>query len=317
MEYIENVSSFPDIGYKMSPGLFVPVPHFLSKKATETNLETEKLKSEVATITTSWPFQTVADLILSSDRVDIINCSLSTWITDQFQAPWKLTKSVRCDYSQYFVNRRVENSTESTITLTMRESEYFIPPNGVFYLTDIGSMNRYPEVSKFDIIYIDPPWKNKSVKRGKKYSTNDMALLETLNIPERLSENGYFIIWITNNERVEQYVTSLMEQYGMEQKSCWKWIKLAASGKTVYPFDNPHKSPWERLLFFGRKNVTHIPNKTFAAIPSRIHSQKPNLHQLIETAVNIPDAEKVEFFARTVVSGIVMKTRLHSFHVIL
>ena len=44
-------------------------------------------------------------------------------------------------------------------------------------------------------------------------------------------------------------------------------------------------------------------SETFATIPSRIHSQKPVIHHMIESAVNIPNSKMVEIFARSLVPG--------------
>jgi len=140
--------------------------------------------------------------------------------------------------------------------------EYFIPPSGTFYLTDVKNLSSFSAISGFDIIYIDPPWKNKSVKRSRKYGTTEMTILEDLNIPALRSEIGFIVIWITNNSRVEKYVTGVMEKYQLVKKSCWTWIKLAASGETVYPLDNPHKTPSERLLFFGPQSGKEIPERS-------------------------------------------------------
>merc|ERR1711953_1025972 len=105
-----------------------------------------------------------------------------------------------------------------------------------------------------------------------------MSLLESLRLERITSSDGFIAIWITNNARVLQYINGFMEKRGFLHRATWEWLKIAANGEPVVPFGNCHKLPSEKLLLFSRTFVAVLCNKSFATIPSRVHSQKPAIH---------------------------------------
>ena len=94
-----------------------------------------------------------------------------------------------------------------------------------------------------------------------------------------------------------------MAKRGFSHCATWEWLKIAANGEPVVPFGNCHKMPTEKLLFFSRTFVRELCNTTFASIPSRIHSQKPAIHALLEQVAPGANRNYIEIFARRVVSG--------------
>ena len=111
-------------------------------------------------------------------------------------------KSFRCDYPSYFINRKISNETSETVNVQIGSKTYLIPENSSFYLTSVESLVNFPELRNFDLIYIDPPWRNKSVKRGKKYSSHDMDIVKNLQLPSR---KRAIVIW---NWRIRKYSDS-------------------------------------------------------------------------------------------------------------
>lgn len=203
---------------------------------------------------------------------------------------------------EFFTNRICITPQSTEIQLKIDGSLYLIPKNARFILGDVNK-THFHNTEKFDLVYLDPPWKNKSVSRGKKYLTNSMKLLENLRLECITASEGVIAIWITNNARVREYVDEFMEKRGFSHRATWEWLKIAANGEPVVPFGNCHKMPSEKLLFFSRTFVTELCNTTFATIPTRVHSQKPAIYALLEQVAPGPTSNCIEIFARRVVSG--------------
>ena len=166
---------------RLLDSLHVKVPHFKSK-STEFSDSSKTTKAQLQIISKSFDFQTQSEKILEANEIENLKifteCQLSTFMSENILLPWSMIKSIRCDFISYFVNRKTENDSDAPIILTIKSTEYLIPAKSVFYLTNISKLNFFPELTDFDIIYADPPWKNKSVKRGKKYGTSEMNIVE-------------------------------------------------------------------------------------------------------------------------------------------
>ncbi|XP_038171388.1 N(6)-adenine-specific methyltransferase METTL4 isoform X4 [Arvicola amphibius] len=63
----------------------------------------------------------------------------------------------------------IENNSSFSRMITLMGQKYLLPPNSSFLLSDISCMQPLLNCSKtFDVIVIDPPWQNKSVKRSNR-----------------------------------------------------------------------------------------------------------------------------------------------------
>ena len=73
---------------------------------------------------------------------------------------------------------------------------------------------------------MDPPWCNKSVRRGSKYktSTND-EIFSWIPFETLLSPSGYVSIWITNKNAIETFIRNHFDKINLKYKGEWKWIK--------------------------------------------------------------------------------------------
>lgn len=91
--------------------------------------------------------------------------------------------------------------------------------------TTLKNLSSFP-LTKFDMIYMDPPWCNKSVRRGSKYktSTND-DIFSWIPFETLLSPSGYVSIWITNKKAIETFIRNHFEKLNLKYKGEWKWIK--------------------------------------------------------------------------------------------
>ncbi|KAK2094593.1 Methyltransferase-like protein 4 [Saguinus oedipus] len=65
--------------------------------------------------------------------------------------------------------RVIENNSSFTKVITLMGQKYLLPPKSSFLLSDISCMQPLLNYRKtFDVIVIDPPWQNKSVKRSNR-----------------------------------------------------------------------------------------------------------------------------------------------------
>ncbi|KAH9499928.1 Methyltransferase-like protein 4 [Bulinus truncatus] len=131
---------------------------------------------------------------------------------------------------------------------------YLIPEKSSFltssfhYFTSIGYYQiLVPE--GYDLIVIDPPWENKSVKRKKSYTTLDEVDLKLLPIKTLSNEGCLICVWVTNNERMIKFVKEeLFPLWSVEWKANWLWMKVTKSGVPVCEMTSPHKKPYEQLI---------------------------------------------------------------------
>jgi N(6)-adenine-specific DNA methyltransferase len=141
----------------------------------------------------------------------------------------------------------------------------------------------------FDFVVIDPPWKNRYIKRVKKLTNNSsgyqtMTDEEISKIPlgKYLHKNSIVAIWCTNSEsHIESLRNKILLNWHLKLISTWHWIKIDCNGELFNQFDG-NKKPYERLFI-----ATHMDNENYNknidknlqifTNPSSIHSHKPPL----------------------------------------
>ena len=216
---------------------------------------------------------------------------------------------------------------------------FYIPPGSSFVLgpcSEARTLHTYIRAQaqeldvpkKFDLLLLDPPWPNRSVKRTHKtahstYSTAQSLeeiyeLLMGMDLDVLMADSCLVAIWITNKPAVRDLVlgdNGLFDCWGVELIEEWIWLKTTVSGKPVTPIDSVWRKPYEVLLL-GRKNKQYsvpseetpeehpqIPKKVVISVPD-LHSRKPCLKELLEHYV--PDRmnyRALEVFARHLVAG--------------
>ena len=71
------------------------------------------------------------------------------------------------------VNRLVTCDSASSHRISVDSNDYVLPPRCRFLFSDVTRMRALTHDStKYNVIVIDPPWENKSVKRKKTYGVN-------------------------------------------------------------------------------------------------------------------------------------------------
>ncbi|KAG7330022.1 hypothetical protein KOW79_006244 [Hemibagrus wyckioides] len=203
-----------------------------------------------------------------------------------------------------------ENPDDFAREVTLMGETYFLPPRSRFLLSDITCLQ--PLIcggDKYDLIVLDPPWENKSVKRSNRYSFLPSSQLKLLPVPALSAAGCVVVTWVTNRPRHLRFVREeLYPHWGVKLLAEWLWVKVTRKGELVFPLDSPHKKPYEVLLLgrfctnsdnTTRSEVCEIPDqRLIISVPSALHSQKPALSAVLKPYIR-PDAKCLEMFARS------------------
>lgn len=213
--------------------------------------------------------------------------------------------------------RITENCMDCAMEVTLMGEKYIIPPRCAFLLSDFSRMQPLVGYGKFfDLIVLDPPWENKSVKRSGRYSFLPSSQLKRLPVPLLASTGCVVVTWVTNRPSHLRFVKDeLYPHWGVEMLAEWFWVKVTRSGEYVFPLDSPHKKPYE-VLVLGRYRgcghhshsslrKTELPmeeQRVIVSVPSALHSHKPSLSEVLRPYVGA-DARCLELFARSLQPG--------------
>lgn len=253
--------------------------------------------------------------------------------------------------AQEIGNRLISNSSESEYFLKLHVSSdidggpptYKLPPRSSFLLSTIDARSArtfsesayatLPKRSKsagpgqFDLVLLDPPWENRSVRRSKKYETmqsrnhnEHMDPLTALTgiLGQHIAPEGLVGCWITNKATVQEKAMQLLESWGVEVDEQWVYLKVTSKGEPVTELGGLWRKPYEVLLI-GRKVAKGETGERLRATGERegevlrrrliisvhdLHSRKPNLKELFEPILPDPEAYRaLEMFARNLTAG--------------
>ncbi|GFU31641.1 n(6)-adenine-specific methyltransferase METTL4 [Nephila pilipes] len=265
-------------------------------------LQTNSLENEIVIKKSTSLIQAARDFnLLKSHHI-----SSSEWFENNYEAI-KAAKEV-CNLSldvsvpSEYYNR----NNESTIVIFGSE-KYVLPAKSSFHLCDINNIMNL-KGTKYDLIVLDPPWENKSVRRNKKYKTLDCDSLINLPIETICNPGCLIVVWVTNNQRQLNFVKEkLFPKWKVVNHVMWHWFKITLGGHFIHSGDWHHKKPYENLLLgyvssdFENKNfVTEVeiePHKVILCVPSSIHSHKPPLTEILKPYIS-ENANCLEIFAR-------------------
>jgi len=244
-------------------------------------------------------------------------------------------------YNSSDVTRILDVSSTSMPT----PASFYIPPGAAFYLGDCSSSRPFHLAVKdvaeqldtprqFDVIVMDPPWPNASVRRTEKSGRSAYEISPTvwdirqlifeMDIDVLLANQGVIAIWITNKPAVRDLVLGedgLFDSWDVQLEEEWLWIKTTTEGEPVSSLDALWRKPYEVLLV-GRKNDPrrsdqHVNSTHVSKVERRVivgladlHSRKPCLEPLFERFVISPTPtptstkqRTLECFARYSVAG--------------
>ncbi|KFQ46767.1 Methyltransferase-like 4, partial [Nestor notabilis] len=209
-----------------------------------------------------------------------------------------------------------ENSSNCAKIVVLMGQKYLVPPKSSFLLSDISCLQPLLNYKKkYDVIVIDPPWENKSVKRSSRYSYLSSWQIKQIPVPALAAPNCLVVTWVTNRQKHLHFVKDeLYPHWSVKTLAEWHWVKITGAGEFVFPLDSLHKKPYE-VLVLGRvqgdvketlrksEDVLPIPeHKLIVSIPCSLHSHKPPLTAVLAEFLK-PDVECLELFARNLQPG--------------
>ncbi|KAM9644574.1 N(6)-adenine-specific methyltransferase METTL4 isoform 4-T5 [Morphnus guianensis] len=209
-----------------------------------------------------------------------------------------------------------ENSSNSAKIVVLMGQKYLVPPKSSFLLSDISCLQPLLSYKKkYDVIVIDPPWENKSVKRSNRYSHLSSWQIKQIPVPALAAPNCLVVTWVTNRQKHLRFVKDELYPYwSVKTLAEWHWVKITRAGEFVLPLDSLHKKPYE-VLVLGRvqgdvketlrksEDVLPIPeHKLIVSVPCSLHSHKPPLTGVLADFIK-PDVECLELFARNLQPG--------------
>ncbi|KAL1986322.1 hypothetical protein VTN96DRAFT_9560 [Rasamsonia emersonii] len=228
-----------------------------------------------------------------------------------------------------------------------------IPPESCFVLCTLRMQSAQPRSHspipglpgnrKFNLILLDPPWPNRSVRRAANYATHAYSDMDGLSrmirdiilqhlhdghqdhpdVEHQRGEQDLVAIWVTNKEKSRIAAYDAIRSAGLSVCEEWVWIKTTTQGEPVTPLDGLWRKPYE-ILVIGKRGEKDNNNRDdsshttgdlspqrrlIAGVPD-VHSRKPNLKELFEAAFFDSSSARgrtrysaLEVFARNLTAG--------------
>lgn len=208
----------------------------------------------------------------------------------------------------------------ATIYLSSSEpaSRISIPPNSTFLLTHLAPTPQSPiPNTSFDLLLLDPPWPNRSVRRSSHYHTTpsfsslESLLTNLLRTHLKTNPNGHggiAGIWTTNTHKARQTVRAAFAATQLDVCEEWIWVKCTDRGEPVVPLDGVWRRPYE-VLMWGRgqrqsEKKGEVRRRVVFGVPD-VHSRKPGLRELVERVFfsGLKEYTAMEVFARSLTAG--------------
>lgn len=162
-------------------------------------------------------------------------------------------------------------------------------------------------MSKYKIIYADPPWAyNDKTPRGgaeKHYPTMSTEDICKLPVSELADDNCILFLWGTYPKLAD--ALQVMEAWGFTYKTIgFQWIKTYKSGKPFFGLGRWTRSNTEPCFIATKGKIERLDKGISQVLFSEVrrHSEKPpEVRDLIKKLVG--DLPAVELFARLKVEG--------------
>ncbi|KAL8870716.1 MAG: hypothetical protein Q9174_003298 [Haloplaca sp. 1 TL-2023] len=209
-------------------------------------------------------------------------------------------------------------------------AQYTVPPLSTFLLSKVGHQEAtyfseaaskiFPEPStsaapgQFDLIILDPPWENRSVRRSRKYQTrrnvkeDPLSVLQSM-LGKHIAPGALVACWITNKANVRATALETFQMWGVSLIEEWVWLKTTVHGEPICVLDGIMRRPYETLLvgksvdaavedFQVPDSVNEVKRRVIVGVPD-LHSRKPCLKALFEPMMqDASNYRALEIFAR-------------------
>ncbi|KIW11883.1 hypothetical protein PV08_09156 [Exophiala spinifera] len=202
----------------------------------------------------------------------------------------------------------------SAVLETIDNGHYFIPPRSTFICSTLQSgqsaLSAWQHLASsngFDLILMDPPWANRSVRHSGHYRSAEDQNCDPFGqaaqiVETSLSSQGLVAIWITNKASLRANVVQTLGAMGFCVDEEWIWIKVTAHGQPVTPLDGLWRRPYEVLLLFRKRHSDVNPRRRIIAAVPDLHSRKPCMKALLQDLLP-PQPQVLELFARNLTAG--------------
>ncbi|CAL8088654.1 unnamed protein product [Orchesella dallaii] len=206
--------------------------------------------------------------------------------------------------------------------------EFIFLPDTTFYCKDVSDLGKtfYDEEQRgeqFDVILMDPPWRNKFIRRKKRkqheagYQLIDDDGIAKLPINKLLKEDGIVVVWCTNaKSHQDALINEIFRDWNVKYLETWYWLKVTKSGVPICPFNiDNRKQPFE-VIIIGTRQQNYLPlpinhdtpsnskPKIVVSVPSSINSHKPPLIDVLRRRFKDKNFNrKCEIFARYLIPG--------------
>ncbi|KAK6732371.1 hypothetical protein RB195_016636 [Necator americanus] len=214
------------------------------------------------------------------------------------------------DREYCMLNSWYRNSSDSCIRLNVSKSEgersstYYMPPRSTFHIGAVSDLKNFAALNgeTFDLMVMDPPWDNLSVKRQRSYVVSDTAI-SSIDM-ECLASDGLVAIWVTNRKGIDQDLDVHLQRWGLQSITAFFWLKVTKEGDPVCSFNASHKLPYEKLVLACRteaasiyESISSANGNVFASVPMALPSRKPPVVPILKR-YGICPTRCVELFAR-------------------
>lgn len=204
---------------------------------------------------------------------------------------------------------------EASVVEVKELGDFIVPPGSTFILGTLQqelpaflALSHVSVIPKtFDLILMDPPWSNRSVRNASAYRTSEGQVEDPFQqavhvMKDRLAPQGLVAIWITNKASIRSHVLHTLQALGLFLLEEWVWIKITARGLPVSQLDGVWRRPYEMLLLFRKgQSLKDSQRRVLAAVPD-LHSRKPCLKFLLEDLLPTK-YNAMELFARSLTAG--------------
>ena len=179
-----------------------------------------------------------------------------------------------------------------------------------------GDQSTGREPGQFDIVVLDPPWQNRSVRNANKYATlprqpdDDSSPVRALHsmLGRHVTHDGIVAIWVTNNTSVRQAALDLFVHWQVVLVEELVWLKVTTAGDPVLDIASLWRKPYEVCLIGKRTGVQNqesnnrqVKRRLIVAVPD-VHSRKPSLKKILEPERG-KDVRGLEIFARSLTAN--------------
>ncbi|XP_030373533.1 methyltransferase-like protein 4 [Scaptodrosophila lebanonensis] len=195
---------------------------------------------------------------------------------------------------------------------------YLIPPGASFFNHNVEELPKLlPQLlPNYDIIVMDPPWRNKYIRRVKRakqslgYAMLDNDQLRLMPVDKLIHKHTLVAIWCTNAEQHQIALeTQLLPRWRLTLLHRLKWYKLNTANVLIGEIrEGNQKQPFEMLYLachkdsFDQHSASLKDVQLLLSVPSIIHSHKPPLfpwlRQHVQHVVGESTPTCLELFAR-------------------